>query len=125
MPAVCHWPLQGTSPRLGLLRRSLLLRCPPQAHSFAGGLSLSGGEGASSLLGWCKSGVQRRKGGRCRYCQRILGWAATALGRSLESFNGSVEFVPLRNQEGENVFGWHPKKRVTRTPFSSTSWVAI
>jgi hypothetical protein len=45
--------------------------------------------------------------------QGILWRTATALGRSLESFDGSVELVSLGNKKSNNLSCGHPENRST------------
>jgi hypothetical protein len=80
----------------------LLLCRPALAHSLGCGPSLCGGEGATPLFR-----LHRRGGGKTRCGQRIPWRPAPALHRSLQGFDGPVEFVPFSHQQGNDLFCSH------------------
>jgi hypothetical protein len=85
------------------LRRGLL-SSPVRPHALGLLSSLSGAE-LAVLPRWCGSGSSSR------HRQRILRRATTALGWALKSFDGSAEFVSLRNHEGDDLICGHREDR--------------
>jgi hypothetical protein len=54
---------------------------------------------------------------------RHLRRTATALGWSLESFNGAIQPVPFLHQEPDDLFGWH--KRLSVSPSTRRSQLGL
>ena len=103
-PLRCFGLLPG-SPRRGRirLRLRLLLRGPISLHSFRLLFALRGRECTRAFLGRL-SGL--RSGGTSDG-QRSLRWSSSARGRSLKSFNRSIQLVSFCNQKYKNLFCRH------------------